>query len=78
MEGDFFSDNFDYVQIKFRVCDPEIETTCKEKSEIEAFLDQKAVQLIYTNTFVDSQDPEETLKVYVENRRYFNLDIRLE
>ena len=31
--------------------------------------------MVYTNTYVDSEDSAETLKSYVEDRSYFFMDI---
>ena len=70
MRGDYFSDKFEYVQARFRLCDPSRGEECAPRDEILDIVKNRSLQIVYTDTFIDLNDPHDTVKVFVDDKTY--------
>jgi len=64
--------------MSFRLCDPARGEECADKDKIRNYFDGKKIQLIYTDTYIDTEDSTDTIKVYVEDKVYFPIDTSTE
>ena len=65
LHGDYFSKRFDFIQMRFRICDVNRGETCAEPDEIDDFFRKKPFQVFYTDTYIDQDDSFETIKSFV-------------
>lgn len=79
LTGDFYSDDFKYIEVKLIPCfnlkNPSV--TCKSKPEIEHYMQNKEMEFFYSNSYFDTTESHnDPLKYFVEDRNYEYVDVR--
>jgi hypothetical protein len=64
LKGDYYSDNYWYFNVAFK------RNNELRSNELNSWLNDHEVTLIYKDTFSDVDDPDETLKTYINGRTF--------
>jgi hypothetical protein len=71
LQGDFYSDEFKYVEILLKKC---AGPACKSDSEINKFLDNMDMTFIVVNAYLDFTDYNDPIKHYIDDLHFFHLE----
>lgn len=71
LQGDFFSDEFKYLEILLRKCTG---PTCKSQAEIAKVIDNLDMTFIVVNAYLDFTDYEDPVKHYIDDLHFFHLE----
>jgi hypothetical protein len=71
--GAFSSPNYRYLYVKVVKCDGKKNPSCKTDTEIDKYLDQAQVNMFYTNFYFDSDDYEQPIKRFIDDKIWFKI-----
>eukprot|EP00347_Sterkiella_histriomuscorum_P023757 403333491 len=79
LQGDFYSEEFRYLDIKLLKCknSTSSKTICASKEEIDTFFNAKQFKVAFINQYFDFQDFSSPVKQYIDDSLFWELDTRI-
>lgn len=73
LTGDYFSKEFQYIEMSLKICQGN--KTCKNRTEIEKFFKNHALDIVYKDTYSDHENRTHPQKEFVEDKYWLQLDL---
>jgi hypothetical protein len=75
ISGDYYSDDFKYLQVKLLKCNPiNSQVPCKDPSQLDAFFSPKQFQFAFVNSYFDALSYADPIKQFLDDSIFFQLE----
>jgi len=75
LQGNFYSENFDYIELKLFKCFNGTEGgTCRPQEEIDEFFQNNEMQFAFINTLFDFNDYTSPIKRFIDDSLFWELE----
>ncbi len=71
LKGDFYSDDYQYLEIKLKKCEG---SHCKNSTEIDRIVSHLRLQIVVVNAYLDFTDYNDPIKHYVDDIHFFEIE----
>ena len=73
MNGNWYSDDYNYLIIKIKPCNSATNPNCKSQAEIEAFISDKYLEIIMVDKFFKADDFEDPIGSTITDKYYYRM-----
>ena len=75
LEGDYYSSNFRYLEVKIFKCNGKTsQVACKTKTEIDAFFEPKSFSFAFVNSYFDFLNYQQPIQQFIDDSLFFQLE----
>jgi hypothetical protein len=76
LQGDFYSTEFRYLEVKLFKCNPKFSKNivCKNETEIASFFEPQSFSFAFVNTYFDFLNYEKPIQYFLDDSLFFQLE----